>query len=328
MRQRRIKLNAAGNVAAYHCMSRTVNRERLFDHRAREILRRQFWLVADYCGVEVVTYTILSNHFHVLVRVPARVPVDDQELLRRYHVLYPRPTRYNAKRLGVIREQLATDGPEAVAWRQQQLARMGDISAYMKLVKERFSIWFNHNHRRIGTLWAERFKSVLVETDPHTLQTMAAYIDLNAVRAGLVTDPKDYRWCGYAEAVAGQALAQAGLGIAVAGKNWLDIQSTYRLLLFGTGSDPKESKGEITSAAFAAALKSGGRLPLAVVLRCRLRFFTDGAVLGTRAFVTSQLEEYRRRTGKRERTKPRSLPALADWGDLATLRNLRRDPIG
>jgi len=328
MRQRRIKIDASESVAAYHCMSRTVNRERLFDHRAREILRRQFWVVADYCGVEVVTYAILSNHFHVLVRVPARVPVDDQELLRRYQMLYPRPTRYQTDSLKVIREQLATDGPEAVAWRRRQLALMGDISAYMKLVKQRFTKWFNNSHRRIGTLWAERFKSVLVETDPHTLQTMAAYIDLNAVRAGLATDPKDYRWCGYAEAVAGQARAQTGLGIAVAGENWQEVQSTYRLLLFGTGSDPREAKGEITAQAFATVLKSGGRLPLAVVLRCRLRFFTDGAVLGTRAFVARQLEEYRRRTGKRERTRPRSLPALADWGDLATLRNLRRDPIG
>ena len=33
------------------------------------------------------------------------------------------------------------------------------------------------------------------------LQTMAAYIDLNPVRAGIVKDPKDYRFCGYAEAV-------------------------------------------------------------------------------------------------------------------------------
>src|SRR5450432_3072352 len=152
MRQRRIKIDATECAAVYHCISRTVNREWLFDHRAREILRRQFWLVADYCGVEVMTYAILSNHFHVLVLVPARVPVDDQELLRRYHVLYPRPTRYQTTNLRVIREQLPYDGPEAVAWRRQQLARMGDISAYMKLVKERFSIWFNNSHRRIGTL--------------------------------------------------------------------------------------------------------------------------------------------------------------------------------
>ena len=39
----------------------------------------------------------------------------------------------------------------------------------------------------------------------------AAYIDLNPVRAAMGKDPKEYRWCGYAEAVAGSALARLGI---------------------------------------------------------------------------------------------------------------------
>ena len=42
-------------------------------------------------------------------------------------------------------------------------------------------------------LWAERFKSVLVEGSREALLTVAAYIDLNAERAGLVGDPAEYR---------------------------------------------------------------------------------------------------------------------------------------
>jgi putative transposase len=72
----------------------------------------------------------------------------------------------------------------------------------MKTLKQRFSVWYNRNHRRYGTLWADRFKSVLVEGSGNPLQTMAAYIDLNPVRAGIVEDPKEYRFSGYAEAVA------------------------------------------------------------------------------------------------------------------------------
>ena len=80
--------------------------------------------------------------------------------------------------------------------------RFCDLSLFVKEVKERFSRWFNKKNDRCGTLWMDRFKSVLVE-DGEALRTMSAYIDLNAVRAGMVEDPKDYRWCGYAEAVAG-----------------------------------------------------------------------------------------------------------------------------
>ena len=75
-------------------MTRTVNGERLFDDRAKEVLRKVLWQVADFCGVEVLTYCIMSNHFHVLVRVPVLDELSDAELMRRYKVLYPKPTKY------------------------------------------------------------------------------------------------------------------------------------------------------------------------------------------------------------------------------------------
>ncbi len=326
MRQARIKVDAEVDQAAYHCMSRTVNGERLFDAPAREILRRQLWVVAEYCGVEVLTYAILSNHFHVLVRIPLRTRVPDAELLRRYRLLYPKPTRYQTARLEVIESQLADNGPEAQGWRRRQLALMGDVSAFMKLLKQRFSIWFNKSHQRFGTLWSERFKSVLVEPGGAALRTMAAYIDLNAVRAGLVADPKDYRFCGYAEAVAGNEAARAGLATVSGLSAWSETQAAYRLWLFGTGSDLREKGRVIAAADFAQVLREGGRLPLATVLRSRWRYFSDGAVLGGRAFVATQLELYCRCTGRRKGLSPYSLPALADWQELAIMRRPRDYP--
>ncbi len=328
MRQRRIKISVAESEAAYHCVTRTVNGEWLFDDAAKEILRRQIWQVADYCGVQVYTYTIMSNHLHVLLKVPQRTPVSDAELLRRYKVLYPTPTKYQSARLAVIETELVTNGPEALVWRQRQLALMGDVSQFMKLVKQRFSIWFNKSHRRFGTLWAERFKSTLVETKERLEQTIAAYIDLNCVRAGLVSDPKDYRFCGYAEAVAGNSTAREGIRSVTGGRAWNETQAHYREVLFGTGAGPREGAATISLDDLQRVVDEGGRLPLATVLRCRLRYFTDGAVLGSRAFVQVQLAKYRQTTGRRERTAPRALPAWTDWGDWATLRGLRKRAMG
>jgi hypothetical protein len=60
-------------------------------------------------------------------------------------------------------------------------------------------------------LWAERFKSVLLEGG-EAVAAVAAYVDLNPVRAGLCVDPKDYRYCGYAEALgSGCSLAREGI---------------------------------------------------------------------------------------------------------------------
>ena len=328
MRQARIKVDPNVDQAMYHCMTRVENKERLFDDTAREILRRQLWLVADYCGVEILTYAILSNHFHVLIRVPRRETLSDAEVLRRYQLLYPQPTRYQAARLSVIQSQLATNGAEAVVWRRRQLSLMGDVSQYMKLLKQRFSIWFNKSHGRIGTLWCERFKSILVEPKGEALRVMAAYIDLNLVRAGLTADPKDGRFCGYAEAVAGSEKARRGIMAVTGMPDWNEAQSAYRQLLFGTGTETRESSHAISIEDFQRVMREGGKLPLTDVLRCRIRYFSDGAVLGRHAFVATHLASYRQRTGRREQTPPHLLPSVTDWGDLTTLRGLRRNPIG
>ena len=324
MRQARIKIPAEAGEGVYHCMSRSVNGERLFDDRAKDILRRQFWQVAEYCGVDILTYAVLSNHFHVLVKVPQKTPVSDAELLRRYEVLYPRPTRYQTARLEVIMRELASNGPEAQRWRRRQLALMGDISPFMKLVKLRFSIWYNQAHRRFGTLWAERFKSVLLEPRSRVVATVAAYIDLNSVRAGLVEDPKDYRFCGYAEAVAGSAVAQRSLASMIGVANWKVAQAAYRLMIYGTATETRAHGAAITLEALAAVMAAGGRLPMATVLRCRLRYFSDGAVLGSKAFVEKQLAAYRPRTGRRQRNRTRFLPPITEWGELAALHGVRR----
>lgn len=328
MRQARIKIPAAEGEACYHCTTRTVNGEWLFDDTAKDILRRQIWQVAAYCGVQILTYTIMSNHFHVLVRVPREEPVSDAELLRRFGLLYPKPTTYQAARLEVVKLELSGNGPNAVAWRRRQLALMGDLSQFMKLLKQRFSIWYNKSHQRFGTLWAERFKSTLVEGRGRVLEAMAAYIDLNSVRAGLVSDPKDYRFCGYAEAVAGNKTAQAGICAVIGGNDWNEAQPHYRQLLFSTGAGSREAARSVTRDDLDRVVAEGGKLSLAAVLRCRVRYFTDGAVLGSRAFVEMQLARCREKTGQLGRRSPQALPPVTEWGDLATLRALRGSGFG
>jgi len=340
----RFKIESRHSAAVYHCMSHTVSEVRL-DDRAREILRKQLWQIADYCGVHVFTYALMSNHFHVLVRVPLKTDdVPDAELLRRHDVLYPRPSRLLAARMKVIREQLKTNGPQAVKWRKQQLSLMCDISPFMKLLKQRFSVWFNRTQNRRGTLWSERFKSVLVEGRDNVLSTMAAYIDLNPVRAGMAADPKDYRFCGYAEALAGNKTAQTGIiNIITArpvadsagggtgrgsGIKWSEAQQAYRMRLFGDGVKQRAGKASITPAHFAKVMKENGTLPLTDVLHCRVRYFTDGAVLGSKAFVAEQLARYRRQTGLRKQIALRKLPPLTDWGDMVTMRGVRKNALG
>ena len=170
-------------------MSRVVGGQFLLGEKEKEVLRKMLWQVADFCGVEILTYCLMSNHFHVLVRVPEKVRVSDAELLRRFKVLYPKPTKYQTAEFARLEQSLLAGDADAEAIREKLLARMSDLSEFMKTLKQRFSVWYNRNHNRSGTLWMDRFKSVLVEGEGNPLQTMAAYIDLNPVRAGLTEDP-------------------------------------------------------------------------------------------------------------------------------------------
>lgn len=332
----RIK-GAVGKLSVYHCMTRTVNGEFLFDDDAKELLRTQLWQAAEFSGVQILTYAILSNHFHVLVSVPdrstAEPAVSDTELIRRYRLLHPKPTKFRPAQICVLEENLRAGGAEAARLRHSLLSRMHDISEFMKTVKQRFSVWFNRNHERYGTLWADRFRSTLVEAGSgNALLTVAAYIDLNPVRAGLVADPKDYRWSGYGEATGGAKRARAGLSLIqnglephLAARNsaeWRTVAAEYRQLLYGKGAVPKEFAASIPEAKRAEVMRQRGELSRVAALRCRIRALTDGAVLGTRAFVLEQLAHYRERTGRRQHAGPQPL-LTADHLDLVNLRGFR-----
>jgi len=332
MRTNRIR---GGPGSVYHCMTRTVNGERLFERRDKEVLRKMLWQVADFSGVEVLTYALMNNHFHVLVRVPERGMPSDAELIRRYRVLYPQPTKYEAASSKLLEAELEAGSEEAEAFRRRLCARMGDVSEFMKTLKQRFTIYFNKTHDRFGTLWAERFKSVLVEGRGNPLQTMATYIDLNPVRAGLVKDPKDYRFCGYAEAVAGSRRARKGLRFIWAayadgsarGKSSTEAEAlqSHRSYLFAKGAE--NASGTEREAMLEVVEKEGGVLSKAAALRCRVRYFTDGAILGSAEFVRKAAETTNWKDGRKRPPKISSMKG-ADWNDLFVARNLKARIFG
>lgn len=322
MPHRRI-LGLEGKPSIYHCMTRTVAGQFLIKDPEKEVLRDMLRKVAEFCGVHLLTYAILDNHFHVLVSVPDRAQVEtavtNSELIRRYRILYPKPTRFRPALICVLEEKLNAAGEAAVGLRRSLLDRMHDVSEFMKTVKQRFSLWFNHTHERFGTLWAERFRSVLIEGGRReALLVVAAYIDLNPVRAGIVTDPKDYRWSGYGQATAGDSIARQGLIFVLEGgageaegNGWSQFAAEYRLLLFGTGAKQKEGAASITDEQFATAVVRRGHLSWFDRLSRRSHTLMHGAVLGSQVFVLEQLARYRERTGRRQYCGPQPLADLS-----------------
>jgi putative transposase len=70
------------------------------------------------------------------------------------------------------------------------------VSQMMQALGRRYVGRFNARHGRTGTLWEGRFKAGLVDSDRYAL-TCYRYIELNPVRAGMVSDPARYRWSSH-----------------------------------------------------------------------------------------------------------------------------------
>ena len=71
------------------------------------------------------------------------------------------------------------------------------ISNMMQYLGRCYVRRYNHRYSRSGTLFEGRFKSSVIQDDVYLLACLQ-YIELNPVRAGMVTDPGDYRWSSYA----------------------------------------------------------------------------------------------------------------------------------
>lgn len=285
MRQARFKME--GTTGVYHCVTRTVAGEMLLRSREKEVLRKMLWQVADFSGVEILAYCIMTNHFHVLLRVSGEGgKIPGQELLRRYRSLYFANASPNYPDPEVMAQILEEDSEQAAQWEERLSRRMQDVSEFMKTLKQRFSIWYNKTHSRFGTLWAERFKSTIVENDPVALKMVAGYIDLNPIRAGLVADPANYRWSSYGEAMGGLTRAQSALSSVLGMPHWKQAADHYRMVLYGKGANGRTGEQGLISHKLAMEiLGKGGKIPRSSLLRCRIRYLTDGAIFGSREFV-------------------------------------------
>jgi putative transposase len=329
MRLPRIK---AEGPAFYHCVSRVVEGRFIFQTTAGGSVEAEHFVglmrrLEAFSGVRVLTYALMSNHFHLLCQVPPAEPVSELELLERIEAGYGRPRRQALER------QLARWAESAQgAGQSQQLLepyrrRMYDLSSFFKELKGRFAQWYNRRHERYGVLWAERFKSVLLEGG-QAVAAVGAYIELNPVRAGLCADPKDYRYCGYGEALAkGSALAQEGIRTLLAEPAtlcWKEVSRLYRQYLFLKGSARSPNKGPAFELARAqqVVIQQQGELSLAERLRCRIRYFSDGVILGSQGFVEAHLHRLQQKLAYKRRRPPAPLRALGS-SNLWVFRDLR-----
>ena len=173
-----------------------------------EMIRR----AADFCGIKLVAWCIMANHFHILAYLPEPEDIDETEILRRFGVLKGRTRLADlTDRLAAMR--LVRDGGEADA--QALLLKikssMYDIGTFVKIAKQWLTQEYNRRYSHVGTLWEGVYKDVLVKATPAELGKRAGYIHLNPVRAAIVPGFADYHWSSFTALCRGDDVALAGM---------------------------------------------------------------------------------------------------------------------
>jgi REP element-mobilizing transposase RayT len=349
--------------AIYHCIARVVDKRFAFGPDDKEQFRIYMRMMENFSGCRVLAYCVMCNHFHILLEVPPKpkVALTDEQLLKRIGGLYSKAfvatvAKELAEARQVVAQGLAADGEAYVQRIHERFTyRMHDLSEFMKTMLQRFTRWHNRIHKRRGNLWEETFKSVVVE-DGFASKTIAAYIDLNPVRAGMVDDPAEYRWSSYGEAMGATgrsgAKAKAGLVRAITAdkggeadaRHWAGkVSREYRMILLEEGEEKTREVVNAQGERVVEVIQKGMKTPQVVtemdrltagqdvalrqMLRWKVRYFTDGAAVGSRAFVDGLFEQCRERFGQKRKSGARKMRGRAAGmaGALWTARDLRRD---
>jgi REP element-mobilizing transposase RayT len=155
--------------------------DRPFGPAEKEQFVRILMRVAGFYAVRIVAYQFMSNHWHILLRAPTEQP-SEKETIERYEAFH------GGKRRLMPGSRLCKQ------WQE----RLRDVSWCMRHLQHLCTAWFNRSRpvRRKGTLWAGRFKNTVLEGGP-ALWACWAYVERNPVRAKMVADPGDYRFCSY-----------------------------------------------------------------------------------------------------------------------------------
>jgi len=268
-------------TAVYHVMSRTA-----LDGFPVDDIEKDFMLdlIRRYCSlylVEILGFCLMDNHFHILVRMFPEYKFSDEEIKKRYENFYGDERAFAAGQIPSLREKLS------------------NLSEFVREIKVGFTRYYNKRHNRRGYFWGDRFKSVIVEKG-ETLINCLAYIDLNPLRAGIVSRPEDYRWnsLGYhVQTNNRDNFLSTDFGLKeFSVKNEKERIRRYRRYVYEAGALDHPGKGQarvIDNDIVEHERDNDFELNRMRRFRYRTRYFTDSGVIGSKEFVSSNYQRFK-----------------------------------
>ena len=196
----------------YHCISRCVRRAFLcgkdshtgydFEHRRQWIVDR-IKLICSVFAIDLCAYAVMSNHYHVVVRINAQETRSwsNHEVAERWLTLFAGPM--------LVRQYLAghtlsrTERDQISAWLNTWRKRLCSLSWFMRCINEPIARMANAEERCSGRFWEGRFTSQAL-LDERALLACMSYVDLNPVRAAMARTPEASEYTSIRERIIDQ----------------------------------------------------------------------------------------------------------------------------
>jgi len=196
-------------IQIVHCIQRCVRRAflcgtdpvsgRCHEHRKKWIRDRMEFLASNF-GVDCLTFSVMSNHMHIVLRSRPDVVRQwtDEQVVRRWLKLFPgrrdvktgEPAKVTQAKVNMI-----LNNPERVA---ELRIRLSDISWWMGCLAEQIARMANREDECTGRFWEGRFKGGLI-LDEASILACSMYVDLNPIRAALAETPEESMYTGAKE---------------------------------------------------------------------------------------------------------------------------------
>jgi putative transposase len=282
----------------YHVISRTVLDGYPLGNEEKDELVKILLKFSKLYFTEVLGFCAMGNHFHLLVRMLPESDFSDDEIKRRYKLFYGDVREFPQEKSSVFRFKWAS------------------LSELVREIKQTFARYYNKRHNRRGTLWGERFKSLIVE-DGKALIDCLAYIDLNPLRANIVKRPEDYRWSSLGYHV--QTGNKGNFLSLDFGLKEFDLMNKkerlrrYRRYVYEAAA-LKRSRGKscimIDEKVIEKESKTDFKNTRAYKFRYRTRYFSDSGIIGSKLFVSRKYKQFKDIFHSKHEKKPKPVKGL------------------
>ena len=263
-------------AAVYHVMSRTVQPGLPITDEDKEFFLNQLQFLTSVYFIDVISFCIMDNHFHLLVQTTPVNEISDTEVEKRFGIYYKDKFIFSKGEIPHFKRK----------W--------SNLSEFMKELKQKFTRYYNKKNNRKGYFWSDRFKSVIIEKG-ESVKNCSAYIDLNPVRAGIVSTPEEYRWSsiGY---FAGTGNKKGFLkhDFGIEDENLRkEVFEKYREYVYEVGAIAVSNGYKIDKEKLEKERSKNYKITIRERMIYRTRYFSEGVFIGSKDFVKRHFSRFR-----------------------------------